>query len=72
MEITRRDFFKASAAGGVAVAWGEWGQYVQIHTADRPEPENNRVGLAVEPMSCPPNAFTATPPLMSVANRGVT
>ncbi len=25
MEITRRDFFKASAAGGVAVAWGSFG-----------------------------------------------
>lgn len=46
---------------GVAVSWGDWGQWVQIHTADRPEPENNRVGLAVEPMSCPPNAFNAGP-----------
>jgi formate dehydrogenase major subunit len=25
LEITRRDFFKASAAGGVAVAWGSFG-----------------------------------------------
>jgi formate dehydrogenase major subunit len=25
VEITRRDFFKASAAGGVAVAWGSFG-----------------------------------------------
>lgn len=25
MEITRRDFFKASAAGGTAVAWGSFG-----------------------------------------------
>src|SRR5918999_4681653 len=25
VEITRRDFFKASAAGGVAVAWGTFG-----------------------------------------------
>lgn len=31
--------------------------WVQIHTADRPEPENDRVGLAVEPMTCPPDAF---------------
>jgi aldose 1-epimerase len=46
---------------GVAISWGEWGQWVQIHTADRPEPENNRVGLAAEPMSCPPNAFNAGP-----------
>lgn len=43
---------------GVYMAWNAavlpW---VQIHTADRPEPANNRVGLAVEPMTCPPNAF---------------
>jgi aldose 1-epimerase len=30
---------------------------VQVHTADRPEPEHDRVGLAVEPMTCPPDAF---------------
>lgn len=33
--------------------------WVQVHTADRPEPENNRVGLAVEPMTCPPDAFNS-------------
>ncbi|MEO5832579.1 MAG: aldose 1-epimerase family protein [Nakamurella sp.] len=42
---------------GVELSWGRWAPWLQIHTADRPEPENNRVGLAVEPMSCPPDAF---------------
>lgn len=46
---------------GVAMSWGDWARWVQIHTADRPEPENDRVGLAVEPMSCAPNAFNAGP-----------
>ena len=42
---------------GVELSWGAWAEWVQIHTADRPEPALDRVGLAVEPMSCPPNAF---------------
>jgi len=44
---------------GVQLAFGSWAPWLQVHTADRPEPENNRVGLAVEPMSCPPDAFNA-------------
>ncbi|MDQ1680726.1 MAG: aldose 1-epimerase [Frankiaceae bacterium] len=31
--------------------------WVQVHTADRPEVENNRRGMAIEPMTCPPDAF---------------
>jgi len=51
---------------GVALSFGSWAPWVQIHTADRPEPENNRVGLAVEPMNCPPDAFNALqgPPIL--------
>lgn len=34
--------------------------WVQIHTADRPDaPELSRIGMAVEPMSCPPDAFNS-------------
>ena len=32
---------------------------MQIHTADRPERALDRAGLAVEPMSCPPDAFNS-------------
>jgi aldose 1-epimerase len=39
--------------------WGSDLAWVQIHTADRPEPELDRAGLAVEPMSCPPDAFNS-------------
>jgi aldose 1-epimerase len=43
--------------GGVEMVWDDACRWVQLHTADRPEPSNNRVGLAIEPMTCPPNAF---------------
>ncbi len=51
---------------GVQLSFGTWAPWLQIHTADRPEPENNRVGLAVEPMNCPPDAFNASqgPPIL--------
>src|SRR5512139_245737 len=33
--------------------------WVQVHTADLPDPEQSRLGLAVEPMTCPPDAFNS-------------
>ena len=47
------------AGGGVAISWGEECRWVQVHTADRPDPKTNRIGLAVEPMTCPPDAFNS-------------
>jgi aldose 1-epimerase len=44
---------------GVAISWDKACPWVQIHTADRPEVEFNRLGLAVEPMTCPPDAFNS-------------
>ena len=41
----------------VELTWGPELGWVQVHTADRPEPELDRAGLAVEPMTCPPDAF---------------
>lgn len=43
---------------GLAMAWDPTCRWLQIHTADKPPPALNRGGLAVEPMTCPPNAFT--------------
>ncbi|WP_309103942.1 aldose 1-epimerase family protein [Microbacterium sp.] len=44
--------------GGVGMAWDERCPWVQVHTADTPAvPGTHRVGLAVEPMTCPPDAF---------------
>jgi aldose 1-epimerase len=33
--------------------------WVQVHTADLPDPGESRRGLAVEPMTCPPDAFNS-------------
>ena len=53
---------------GVLMRWdGAVLPWVQIHTADRPEAELNRLGLAVEPMSCPPDAFNSGTDLISLA-----
>ena len=45
---------------GVAIAWDEACPWVQIHTADLPGgpgQAGHRAGLAVEPMTCAPDAF---------------
>ncbi|WP_394215965.1 aldose 1-epimerase family protein [Brachybacterium vulturis] len=47
----------APGGTGVELAAGPECPWLQIHTGDRPEPENDRLGLAVEPMTCPPDAF---------------
>jgi len=47
----------AENGSGVAMTWDRRCGWVQVHTADRPEPEYNRAGLAIEPMTCPPDAF---------------
>lgn len=45
---------------GVAMSWDERCPWVQVHTADTPGvEETHRVGLAVEPMTCPPDAFNS-------------
>jgi aldose 1-epimerase len=49
-----------AAGRGVAMAWDAACPWVQIHTADL-DPANpaHRAGLAVEPMTCAPDAFNA-------------
>lgn len=47
------------AGTGVGMAWDERCTWLQIHTADKPTPLPNRLGLAVEPMTCPPDAFNS-------------
>lgn len=43
---------------GVELSWDSHWPWLQVHTADRAEAPT-RIGLAVEPMSCPPNAFNS-------------
>lgn len=49
----------AADGHGVAMRWDTVCPWVQIHTADLPEPSVSRLGLAVEPMTCPPDAFNS-------------
>jgi aldose 1-epimerase len=44
---------------GVAMRWGQEYRWAQVFTADLPEPDLVRRGVAVEPMTCPPNAFNS-------------
>lgn len=44
--------------------------WVQVHTADRPDPALHRVGLAVEPMTCPPDALGSGTDLVRLAPGG--
>ncbi len=44
---------------GVEMHWDSRCPWAQVHTADRPEPELSRTSLALEPMTCPPDAFNS-------------
>lgn len=45
--------------GGVAIGWDERCPWVQVHTADTADAATDRLGLAVEPMTCAPDAFNS-------------
>ena len=50
----------AADGHGVGMAWDERCPWVQVHTADTPAAaDTHRIGLAVEPMTCPPDAFNS-------------
>ena len=57
---------------GVEMAWGPECPWVQIHTADQPDPASSRRGLAVEPMTCPPDAFNSGTDLVVIGAGGST
>jgi aldose 1-epimerase len=54
------------SGSGVEMTWGPECRWVQLHTADRPAPERSRIGMAVEPMTCPPDAFNSGTDLVSL------
>jgi len=60
----------AAAGTGVMLSWGEECPWLQIHTADRPGEPADRVGLAVEPMTCAPDAFNNGEGLITLAPGG--
>lgn len=48
------------SGAGAGISWQEDCPWVQVHTGDLPErPAESRRGLAVEPMTCPPDAFNS-------------
>ncbi|WP_022882391.1 aldose 1-epimerase family protein [Gryllotalpicola ginsengisoli] len=50
---------RAADGSGTAISWDAACPWVQVHTADLPDPRVTRQGLAVEPMTCPPDAFNS-------------
>jgi aldose 1-epimerase len=54
------------AGTGVELEWDKNWPWVQVHTADKPVGAN-RLGLAVEPMTCPPDAFNSGTDLVHLA-----
>ncbi|WP_136053711.1 aldose 1-epimerase family protein [Microbacterium sp. K24] len=56
---------------GVAISFDERCPWVQVHTADNPGLDDiHRIGLAVEPMTCPPDAFNSGTDLVTLAPGG--
>ncbi|MEV7632389.1 aldose 1-epimerase family protein [Microbacterium sp. NPDC089318] len=57
----------AADGTGTAISWDEACPWVQVHTADTPhDPSTHRVGLAVEPMTCAPDAFNSAAGLVVI------
>ncbi|AXJ08946.1 aldose 1-epimerase family protein [Arthrobacter sp. PM3] len=52
---------------GVGLEWDRNSPWLQVHTADKQPPCPNRLGLAVEPMTCPPDAFNSGQNLVRLA-----
>ena len=50
---------EAASGEAVSLSWGPEYSWLQIFTGDLPEPELRRQAIAVEPMTCPPDAFNA-------------
>jgi aldose 1-epimerase len=49
----------APSGTGVAMSWDDSCPWVQVHTADQIDLVIDRIGLAVEPMTCPPDAYNS-------------
>lgn len=46
-----------SGGTGVTLTWDRTLPWVQVYTSDHPAPAVHRTGIAIEPATCPPNAF---------------
>jgi aldose 1-epimerase len=57
--LPREILVTSKSGNGVAITFSETAKWIQIHTADRTGGHNSRKVLAVEPMTCPPDAFNS-------------
>lgn len=57
----------APSGTGVTMSWSHGLPWVQVHTADQEDPTRSRLGLAVEPMTCPPDAFNSGTDLVTLS-----
>jgi aldose 1-epimerase len=55
---------------GVEISWDERCPWVQVYTADAPGSVGHRHGLAVEPMTCPPDALNSQRDLLVIRPGG--
>jgi len=53
-----------SAETGIRLWAGEGYEWLQVFTGGPPDPRRRRKALAVEPMTCPPNAFVTAEDLL--------
>lgn len=52
---------------GAVIEFDDQSNWIQVHTADRDGGEKSRVAVAVEPMSCPADAFNSKVDLIELA-----
>jgi aldose 1-epimerase len=57
--LDKRIEVKDTKGNGVWMTFDEESHWIQIHTADRDNGSDARSSLAVEPMTCPPDAFNS-------------
>ncbi len=66
----RRVRLRDEAGGGVELSWGDGLPWVQIFTSDQHGGPHHRTGVAVEPMTCPPDAFRSGTDLVILPSGG--
>lgn len=64
-----RSTLRSPDGSGVSISWGSECQWVQICTGDEATPERNRRAVAIEPMTCPPDAFQSGAGLIRLSPR---
>ena len=68
-DLPREVLVTSQSGNGVLITFSESAKWIQIHTADRDGGEDSRKVLAVEPMTCPPDAFNSGIDLIELSPR---